>query len=80
MKVDIVRLDHVQVCIPKGEEQVARAFYTDLLGFEEIEKPNALKKNGGLWYLVGDIQLHIGTETVKSNKSKRHPAFQIRNL
>lgn len=80
MKIEVKRLDHVQICIPRGAEQAAREFYTDILGFEEVEKPDALKKNGGLWYKVGDIQLHIGTEQMETNKSKRHPAFEIRKL
>jgi len=38
-----------------------------------------LLKNGGLWYQLKDIELHIGTEAVE-NHSKRHPAFQIKNI
>ena len=34
--------------------------------------------NGGLWYQVADIQLHIGVEN-EVNKSKRHAAFEISN-
>ncbi|TLS37717.1 VOC family protein [Pseudalkalibacillus caeni] len=79
MKIDVTRLHHVQVCIPTGKESEARDFYTGILGFEEIEKPDALKKNGGLWYRVGDVELHIGTEPETEN-SKRHPAFQISQL
>lgn len=76
MPIKIIRLDHIQVCIPKGAEQEARAFYTDILGLDEIEKPAALKANGGLWYQIGEIQLHIGTEEM-TGKSKRHPAFEV---
>lgn len=80
MNIHVICLDHVQICIPDGEEEKARRFYTDILGFREIEKPDSLKKNGGLWYEVGDTQLHIGTEIVQNNQSKRHPAFEITNL
>ncbi|HUQ31001.1 MAG TPA: VOC family protein [Pyrinomonadaceae bacterium] len=79
MKVRIKRLDHVQICIPVGEEERAREFYTRVLGLEEIEKPEALKPNGGLWFKVADIQLHIGVEEGRS-KSKRHPAFEVEGL
>lgn len=79
MKVRIKRLDHVQLCIPLGEEEKAREFYTRVLGLEEIEKPDALKPNGGLWFNIADIQLHIGTEDVQG-KSKRHPAFEVEGL
>jgi len=73
------RLDHIQICIPKGKENEARQFYTDIIGLTEIPKPKALIANGGLWYQLADIQFHIGTEN-EINKSKRHPAFEISNL
>ncbi|MGM7700975.1 VOC family protein [Pseudalkalibacillus sp. Hm43] len=78
-KIHFERLHHVQVCIPTGEEDTARNFYTEVLGLDEIEKPEALKANGGLWYEVAGIELHIGTEP-HTEQSKRHPAFAIRNL
>ena len=77
--INFKRLDHVQICIPKGKENEARHFYTDIIGLKEIPKPEALIPNGGLWYQVADIQFHIGTEN-EINKSKRHPAFEILNL
>ena len=76
---EFVRLDHIQICIPPGKETEARKFYTDILKLREIPKPTALIPNGGLWYEIADIQLHIGTE-VETNRSKRHPAFEIENL
>jgi catechol 2,3-dioxygenase-like lactoylglutathione lyase family enzyme len=79
MKVHIKRLDHVQLCIPFGEEEQARQFYTEVLGLEEIEKPDALKPSGGLWFKMANIQLHIGVEDVQG-KSKRHPAFEVEGL
>jgi catechol 2,3-dioxygenase-like lactoylglutathione lyase family enzyme len=77
--INFKRLDHVQICIPKGKENEARHFYTGIIGLTEIPKPEALIPNGGLWYEVADIQFHIGTEN-EINKSKRHPAFEISNL
>ncbi|WLD94979.1 VOC family protein [Alkalihalobacillus sp. AL-G] len=79
MKITVTRLHHVQVCIPTGKEDEARRFYTGILGFKEIDKPEALKANGGLWYRVGDIELHIGTEPFTEH-SKRHPAFEVENI
>ena len=76
MKIRIKRLDHVQICIPAGAEATAREFYAEVLGLEEIEKPDALKANGGLWFQAADIQLHISVEESQS-KSKRHPAFEV---
>jgi len=79
MKIKFGRLDHVQVCIPRDAEARAREFYGGLLGLEEIEKPAALKKNGGLWYAVADVQLHVGVEDAVA-PSKRHPAFEVENV
>jgi len=73
------RLDHLQICIPTGKENEARAFYTNLIGLTEIPKPKELIHNGGLWYQIGDTQLHIGTEN-GSNLSKRHPAFEVEDI
>lgn len=73
------KLDHIQICIPKGCETEARDFYTGILGLTEIPKPEQLIKNGGLWYEIANIQLHIGTED-DINKSKRHPAFEVENV
>ena len=72
-------LDHVQVCVPRGAEAEARAFYGGLLGLEEIEKPPELRERGGLWFSVADIQLHIGVEETVA-PSKRHPAFEVEGI
>ena len=77
--INFKRLDHIQICIPKGKEDEARHFYTEIIGLTEIPKPELLIANGGLWYKVADIQLHIGTEN-EINRSKRHPAFEVLNL
>ena len=79
MKITFKRLDHVQVCIPRGAELEARKFYGGLLGLEEIEKPEAIRKNGGMWYSVADAQLHVGVEDTVA-PSKRHPAFEVENV
>lgn len=79
MKINFKKLDHFQICIPIGTEDKARQFYCGILGLEEIEKPENLKKNGGFWLLIANIQLHIGAESMQG-KSKRHPAFEVDEL
>jgi catechol 2,3-dioxygenase-like lactoylglutathione lyase family enzyme len=79
MNIKFNRLDHVQVCIPRGTEAEAREFYGRLLGLEEIEKPDVLKKNGGMWYGVAGVQLHVGVEDEVA-PSKRHPAFEVQDV
>lgn len=79
MKIAFRRLNHVQVCVPRGAEEEARAFYGGLLGLEEIEKPRELRERGGLWFNVADIQLHVGVEETVA-PSKRHPAFEVEGI
>ena len=79
IEIKFKRLNHIQICIPKNKEEEARNFYCNFLGLEEIEKPEYLRKNGGFWLRIADIELHIGAENLE-NKSKRHPAFEVEKL
>jgi catechol 2,3-dioxygenase-like lactoylglutathione lyase family enzyme len=78
----IVGLDHVQVAAPRAEsvEEQARAFYGGLLGLRELEKPNILKPRGGVWFSLGQGELHVGLEDNFTPALKAHPAFQVRDL
>lgn len=77
----IVRLDHVLVTAPPGSEDIARWFYGTLLGLPETPKPPGLKERGGVWFTVGDRQLHIGIEDAPTNEgSRRHIALVVDDL
>ena len=76
----ILSIDHVQLAMPAGEEEKARAFYTDLLGFTEIPKPPDLAKRGGAWFEAGAVQLHLGVEADFHPARKAHPAFLVDEL
>lgn len=77
----LLTLNHVQITVPKGQEKEARAFYCTLLGLEEIKKPDVLKPNGGFWLQLGQVQLHIGTESNSGrHKTKAHIAYQVSNI
>ena len=74
--MSIQRLHHVQITIPKGEETEGRAFYCDVLGLREIDKPDSLQRRGGFWLQLGDIQIHIGVEdSVERQATKAHLAY-----
>lgn len=74
-------IHHVQITIPKNAEQEARRFYCDMLGMNEIEKPDALKPRGGFWLAVGELQLHVGTEDgIERDQTKAHVAYHVDNL
>jgi catechol 2,3-dioxygenase-like lactoylglutathione lyase family enzyme len=70
-------LDHVQVVAPEGCEEQARRFYGELLGLAEIPKPAPLRPRGGVWFTVGDRQLHIGVDPEFSPARKAHPALRV---
>ena len=76
----ILSIDHVQIAMPTGEEDKARAFYKDILGFNEIPKPAELAKRGGVWFQSEGVQLHLGVEQEFHPARKAHPAFIVDDL
>ena len=77
----IEALDHVEVAMPAGREDEARAFYSGLLGLEELEKPPRLAARGGAWFVVPDgRQLHLGVEEPFTASAKAHPALVASSL
>jgi catechol 2,3-dioxygenase-like lactoylglutathione lyase family enzyme len=73
-------LDHVQLACPRGGEDEARRFYGELLGLKEIEKPEALRSRGGVWFECGTQQLHLGVEEPFSPARKAHPALLVESV
>src|SRR5690606_36809973 len=65
---------------PRDSEDEARKFFRDILGFEEVEKPEELKQRGGVWFKFGDYQVHIGIEEPFTPAEKAHPAFEVIDL
>ena len=59
---EIYGLDHVQLAMPAGQETSARAFYVEVLGLEEVPKPEHLAVRGGVWFRGGDLWLHLGVD------------------
>ena len=74
----MLELDHVQIAAPAGCEDEARRYFGELLGLEELEKPESLRARGGVWFaLGGDHQLHVGVEEPFAPARKAHPAFRL---
>jgi catechol 2,3-dioxygenase-like lactoylglutathione lyase family enzyme len=82
MTLRIESIDHLQILAPSGSEPAIRAFYGDLLGLREVEKPPELRPRGGVWYRVGDgaVMLHIGTEAHPPDAGRRHFAFRVADV
>lgn len=80
MSYKILGIEHIQLAAPKGCETDARKFFGDILGMEEIPKPESLQGRGGVWFRVGNQELHIGVEQDFIPAKKAHPAFTITEL
>ena len=76
----VIGIDHVQVAAPRGCEATARAFYGDLLGLEEVPKPEPLAARGGCWFRAGTEELHVGVEEPFAPARKAHPGFVVSDL
>lgn len=72
-----VELDHVQIAAPPGCEPAARRFFGELVGLEELEKPEPLRARGGAWFRLGERQLHIGVEPEFEPTRKAHVALRV---
>jgi catechol 2,3-dioxygenase-like lactoylglutathione lyase family enzyme len=70
-------IDHVQLAIPAGGEERARAFYGDLLGLPETPKPAELAARGGAWFESAAIRVHLGVEEPFHAARKAHVAFRV---
>lgn len=79
MTFTLTHIDHIQLAAPPNSESEARHFFGTVLGLTEVEKPESLKKRGGVWFEFGSYQLHIGVETTFSPAKKAHPGFYVKN-
>jgi len=76
----ILSLDHVQLAMPPGREDEARAFYEKALQIPETPKPPHLAKRGGCWFERGSLKIHLGVELDFRPAKKAHPAFIVDDL
>jgi catechol 2,3-dioxygenase-like lactoylglutathione lyase family enzyme len=72
-------IDHVQLAMPPGGEERARAFYGDLLGLSERPKPEPLRARGGCWF-DGGVAIHLGVDPDHRPGAKAHPALLCHDL
>ena len=76
----ITGFDHVQIAMPAGREDSARAFYAGLLGMTELPKPPVLAARGGCWFSSGAAVLHLGVEASFAPARKAHPALLVDDI
>ncbi len=73
-------IDHVQLAIPMGAEDVARTFWVGRLGFREVPKPAAMAARGGAWFEAGDVVVHVGADVAFVPARTAYPALLVAGL
>lgn len=76
----VTGIEHVQLAMPAGGEDAARAFYSGLLGLPERPKPPHLAARGGCWFEGPGVKLHLGVEADFRPAQKAHPALLVDDL
>ena len=77
-----MRLDHIQLALPRDSEDTCREFWVGCLQFKEIEKPENLKLRGGAWFRKEAVEIHLAAPTQHSThlglRRKRLPEGWLR--
>lgn len=76
----VTAINHVQLAMPRGGEDVARGFYGALLGMAEVEKPPLLAARGGCWFEADSAVIHLGVEEPFAPAKKAHPGLVVDDL
>lgn len=71
---------HVNVTVPRSLEAAAKHFYGEVMGLQEVPKPESSRGRGGAWYQLGPIQLHLSVEDANLPLSKRHVCYTVADL
>lgn len=72
-------LHHVQLAIPPGGEDQCRAFWGEVLGMTELEKPRSSPPRRVL-VRGGDLEVHLGVEQDFAPARKAHPGILVESL
>ena len=73
------RVDHINISVPRERLEEAFEFYSEVLGLEQIERPDKIFGSKGYWFDIGDVQLHISCEKPLP-RSTRHTAFEVTDI
>ena len=76
----LLSIDHVQLAMPAGGEERARAFYSGLLGLTEVAKPPKLAARGGAWFETVGVRIHLGIDPDFRPARKAHIAIVADDL
>ena len=73
-------IDHVQLAMPPGGEELATWFYEEVLGVPRVPKPVELAIRGGCWFERGELRIHLGVQDDFVPATRAHPAFAVSDL
>ncbi len=76
-------LQHVSVPRPPGEEsaELARRFYSGLVGLAEKPVPTTIKELDLVWFKIGeDTELHVFAEKDSPTTSTRHFCLNVSDV
>ena len=77
----ILGLHHVQISVPDSMEDAALRFYTEVMGFVPIDKPQNGRDRGPHCLQVGGLEIHLTTEDgVNRRSTKAHIAYRVDDL
>ncbi len=76
----LLPVHHVQLAIPAGGEDAARAYWVGVLGMVEVAKPRVLAARGGCWFRGGGLEVHLGVEDPFAPARKAHPGLEVTGL
>lgn len=76
----IKQIDHIQLAMPAGKEEIARGFFRDILNLNELEKPEPLASRGGCWFENKYVTIHCGVEKEFSAARKAHPGIVVDDI
>jgi catechol 2,3-dioxygenase-like lactoylglutathione lyase family enzyme len=76
----VTAIDHVQLAMPAGAEEIAVAFYSGVLGIPRVPKPAVMAARGGCWFENGEVRIHLGIEADFRPAKKAHPGLRVRNF
>ena len=82
MTIAYRRINHVTLAVPAGEHAKVREFYGQVLGLQEVRRPEALGAIYDIiWYELLDILLHIDfTPPWTKPAENRHIAVEVKDL
>ncbi len=82
MGLVVTEIQHITFYVERVHEAAARQFYGEVLGLPEIAKPLAWQANGGAWYQLGGVQLHLSlsAEGALNAGTQRHVCLMVADL